>query len=144
MKHLFSANNTFKIIQFTDLHLGKHKHTTQDSDVIIEKDIISMIKSEKPQLIVFTGDTIDGEYCDDAKSVLKNFLKKINNLKTPWALVFGNHGETGNASKEELMKVLANFKYCLAKSGLKEVHGIGNYHVLIKDKDKKNKFSLFF
>lgn len=145
MKYLTSNNKNFKILQFTDLHLGKHKYTTQNSDIIIVKDILAMIKYEKPQLIVFTGDTIDGEYCTNAKSTFKNFFKKINNFKIPWAFVFGNHGETGNSSKEELMEACSTFKYCLSEPGPLNIHGVGNFHIPIRDiKNQKIKFSLFF
>lgn len=145
MRSLTSTNEDFKILQFTDLHLGKHKYMTKDSDIVITKNIVSMIKKEKPQLIVFTGDTIDGEYCNDAKSTFTNFFKKIDELKTHWAFVFGNHGETGNASKEELLEACSSFKYCLSEADPESVYGVANFHISIKDnKTKEDKFSLFF
>lgn len=145
MKYLTAIKNNFKILQFTDLHLGKHTYATKDSDTIIAKDIVPMIKDEKPQLIVFTGDTIDGEYCNDARFTFINFCKKIDELKIHWAFVFGNHNETGNASKEELLEACSPFKYCLSEEDPEGVHGVANFHISIKDKNtKEDKFSLFF
>lgn len=145
MEYVTSTNNNFKIIQFTDLHLGRHKDTTKNSDRIIIRDIVSMIKNERPQLIVFTGDTIDGEYCDNTKFTFTNFFKQINKLTIPWTFIFGNHDETGNSSKQELMEICSTYKYCLSESGPEDVHGVGNFHIQIKDrKTREDKFSLFF
>ena len=50
----------------------------------------------------------------------------------PYAAIFGNHDDEGDSSRDELMEVLTELPYSLAKPGLKGVDGVGNYVVLIE------------
>ena len=61
-------NNSFKIMQLTDIHLG-----VQVDNVKEMKFIRSFIEENKPDLIVITGDT----FLDANKSIVKFFFDKM-------------------------------------------------------------------
>ena len=72
----------FRIVQVTDLHFG-----LMTSQAMIDR-VAGLIKQEQPDLLVATGDTIDGTtgYEDNLKASLQN-------LKIPYGMiaVTGNH-----------------------------------------------------
>lgn len=74
--------NNYRILQISDLHsakFGKNQST-----------LIQAIKDNKPDLIVFTGDTIDGTRCD--LNNVEDLLKGIDGL-APIYSVTGNHDQ---------------------------------------------------
>ncbi|WP_026391509.1 metallophosphoesterase [Haploplasma modicum] len=77
--------DNLKILQLTDLHL------TYGFDYLDRKTyklIDTIIKQEKPDLIVFTGDLVMSIY---AKFLIKDFIKKIDKYNIPYTFTFGNH-----------------------------------------------------
>jgi predicted MPP superfamily phosphohydrolase len=77
--------DNLKILQLTDLHL------TYGFDYLDRKTyklIDTIIKQEKPDLIVFTGDLVMSIY---AKFLIKDFIKKIDKYNIPFTFTFGNH-----------------------------------------------------
>jgi predicted MPP superfamily phosphohydrolase len=72
----------FKIVQISDIHLG----------VIIGeerlKKIMDIVKREKPDLLVSTGDLVDGEMCN-----LEGLIKLLREINPPYGkfAVTGNH-----------------------------------------------------
>ena len=75
--------NNFKIVQFSDVHLGAYFKMDK-----LEK-IINMVKEEKPDLLVITGDLVDDE------SLLPEVLKRIEafaaTLSYKAYFCYGNH-----------------------------------------------------
>lgn len=83
---------------------------------------------EKPDLVVFTGDQLNGQGTSwDAMSVLTKIAKAVIQHKTPWAAVFGNHAEDDGTSKEAQIQLLKALPYNLVDRGPRDVHGVGNY-----------------
>lgn len=77
--------DNLKILQLTDLHL------TYGFDYLDRKTyklIDTIIKQEKPDLIVFTGDLVMSIY---AKFLIKDFIKKVDTYNIPFTFTFGNH-----------------------------------------------------
>lgn len=74
----------FKIVQITDLHykLGV-KASEQGLDCVKE-----MVETEKPDLVIVTGDII---YSAPADSTLSVVLKTFASLNVPFCMTFGNH-----------------------------------------------------
>ena len=60
------------------------------------------------------------------------FAELCIDRKTPFAVIFGNHDDEGDMSRQELMEFLTELPYCVAKPGLEEIDGIGNYVVAIE------------
>ncbi|MBE6157371.1 MAG: hypothetical protein E7160_01040 [Firmicutes bacterium] len=82
--------NGLKIIQFSDIHFG----TTIFNDEL--NNLVKLINSRKPDLVVFTGDLIDKEY----KLNSKEQEKIITSLKNIDASI-GKYAIYGDEDKEE-------------------------------------------
>lgn len=70
----------YKIIQISDYHNVKSNK--------LNKDLVSKIKAEKPDIIVITGDLIDARKTDE--EVALTFLEEIKDI-APCFYVLGNH-----------------------------------------------------
>lgn len=86
----------FKIVQFSDTHYGM---TTFNEEL---KNMVSMINSLKPDIVVFTGDLVDYNYNlkDEEKNDIINILSEIDVSLGVYA-VMGNHDQ--NASYEGIL-----------------------------------------
>lgn len=72
--------NNYKIVQLSDFHNTKSK--------TLKTDLVKEIETQKPNIIVLTGDFIDASKTDIDTSI--NFIKEINNI-APIYFVSGNH-----------------------------------------------------
>jgi len=81
-KNLPEAFKGFKIVQISDYHLGSWKDET------VVKKSIDLINSQKPDLILFTGDLVN----DKTKEAIP-YKTILNQLKAPYGVysVLGNH-----------------------------------------------------
>ena len=155
----FSDNGTFKILQVADLHysvsdgdcrdldpatLPSFLSTGLDSnpckgDVITSTLLSRTLSLEKPSLVVFTGDQLNGQTTSwDATSVLLKAIAQVVEAKIPWAMVFGNHDEqTTDLSKSEQMRVLTRLPYAMRdmEEGPQWVDGVGNFVAKVKSAD---------
>ncbi|HAB67493.1 MAG TPA: phosphoesterase, partial [Firmicutes bacterium] len=77
--------NNYKIIQISDFHNTKSKK--------LNNDLIKEIKSQKPNIIVITGDLIDAKKTDIDVAI--NFIKEINEI-APIYFITGNHENSTN------------------------------------------------
>ncbi len=158
-----TEDSYLKILQLTDLHFsGGFMAISKDGRAM--DDIKALVTSQKPDLIIVTGDAlypipVQGGSINNAHA-LKIFTQVMNSFKIPWAFVYGNHDTESFAthSKLEISKKLeenaynpAGGKYCLfiagpdfaAKKGGDKPQG--NYQILVKDSDTGNiKHSLIF
>ncbi|MFL0251534.1 metallophosphoesterase family protein [Clostridium neuense] len=117
----FRPDGTFKIIQFTDLHLSPKS----DSKTI--ELMNSILDSEKPDLVILTGDNVDGRYCNSSQAVkcISDISKPIESRKIHWAVTLGNHDtEHDGIERAEMMRLYSNYKYNVGK--------VGDYNILIK------------
>lgn len=120
------GKNDIKIMQLTDVHLS---YGFDALDKKTYKLINALVESEKPDVIVITGDLFMSVY---AKRILKKFIKFMETFKIPWAYTFGNH-EGEYHSMTEIVNVLlnANTKYLNYHYGPKlsddNTHGYSNY-----------------
>jgi hypothetical protein len=136
----FDSNGNFKIVQFTDLHEGP----TRDKTINLMNKILEY---EKPNLVVLTGDNIDGKCksADDVKKAITGISEPMEDKSIPWAVVFGNHDdEHFMMSKEKMMKLYMTFKCNISQKGYKPFNRIGNYNMLIESsKDKSTIFNIY-
>ena len=72
-------NTEFRILHISDLHC--------DKKIRNENKIVDIINSQKPDIIVFTGDTLN---TPDTLPVFKEVMKKLNASMGKYA-VYGNH-----------------------------------------------------
>ena len=79
----FDANGNFKIVQFTDIHEGPDRDKSID---LMNK----ILKYEKPNMVVLTGDNIDGK-CKtlaDVRNAINYIAEPMETRKIPWCYCF--------------------------------------------------------
>ncbi|KAF7356643.1 AIP3 domain-containing protein [Mycena venus] len=144
----FSRDGRFKILQIADLHYSTSAGVCKDtpaslsckggSDNLTTNSLIGAVLAiEKPDLVVFTGDQLNGQGTSwDPKSVLAKFSRAVADAGIPWAVVFGNHDEeTGYVAKDEQVRLMQALPYSLVEPGPKDVHGVGNYVLKVRSAD---------
>ena len=124
----FDNEGTFKIVQFTDLHWCDGKPEDLRTSELMEM----IINEEKPDFVVFTGDTVYGE---ENEKYLEKALEPVNNAGIPWAAVFGNHDTEWGSGKEALLRVQKKNPLCLTQAGDPNISGLGNFYLSIHGKD---------
>ncbi|KAK1221102.1 Phosphatase dcr2 [Marasmius sp. AFHP31] len=151
----FSREGKFKIMQIADLHYSVSVGECRDvrfspcsaSDNLTGTLLANMLDAERPDLVVFTGDQLNGQDTSwDPKSVLAKFAKVVTDRQIPWAAVFGNHDSENGATREEQVKLMQGLPYSLVESGPKDVHGVGNYVLKVRSADpsKTHILTLYF
>lgn len=140
------ANGKFKILQISDLHLSTGPgicrepeppspseagggHCEADPRTLAFVNLV--LDSEQPDLVVLSGDQVNGETAPDAQSALFKFAAIATKRKLPYTTIFGNHDDEGSLSREALMQVTHNLPYSLSEPGLSYLDGVGNYVVEI-------------
>ncbi|TFK29749.1 phosphatase DCR2 [Coprinopsis marcescibilis] len=151
----FSRDGKFKIMQVADLHYSVSQGLCRDTDLspceasdnLTNTLIGRMLDAEKPDLVVFTGDQLNGQGTSwDAKSVLAKFSKAAAERKIPWATVFGNHDDNDGVPREAQIAWLESMPYSLVQRGPKDIHGVGNYVLKVRSADasKTHLLTLYF
>ena len=96
-------NNTFKIVQFTDIHFGNLPH--HEDDIKTFSLIDKVLRDEKPDLIVHTGDIMWSEGVKDSDKVFQIVMEYFNKYNTPLAITFGNHDSEEGITRSELREI---------------------------------------
>ncbi|MCF0166395.1 MAG: metallophosphoesterase family protein [Bacteroidales bacterium] len=132
----YREDGTFKIVQFTDLHLvrnmEKNRRCLSNLDYVMEQ--------EKPDLIVITGDLI---FDSHPKQILDSLAVVLRKYDTPYAIVFGNHDCEQGLGNEELLKHISKESLCLSRSTI-GVSGDPNFDLVVKDAKGKPSWVLYF
>ena len=81
----FNENGKFKIAQFTDTHLGYNNRESYDKTIDM---VVSIVKTEKPDLVVFTGDIVTSA---PMKEGIDNLIAPLDELGIPTLYLLGNH-----------------------------------------------------
>src|SRR2546429_2843551 len=115
----FRSDGTFTIAQITDLHWtigGEADQRTNELTALV-------LDAERPDLVVLTGDIIDGKGCPDPAESWRQAVAPIVERGLPWAAGFGNHDDEGTLSRTELMEVQWALPGCLTAAELAEQPG---------------------
>lgn len=86
-------------MQIADLHFsvssGKCRDTSKspcDGDPDTLALIAHALDAEKPDMVVFSGDQLNGQDTSyDAKSVIAKYAQPVIDRKIPWAMIFGEN-----------------------------------------------------
>lgn len=160
----FNSEGQFKILQVADMHFAQGAHSAcydvasshHCSDLNTTYFIERLLAVEKPDLVVFTGDNIDGSATDAMKSMDQAFSPVIA-AKIPWAAVLGNHDQESNLPRAKVMEYLTKMEHSMSemlnpsmesllgksvdRRAPIEVHGFGNYYLQVfggLDSDSSN------
>lgn len=96
----------FKIVQFTDLHYVVGNTKSQQALQCIRE----VVTDEKPDLVMVSGDII---YSNPGDTCLQAVLDQLNALKTPYALVLGNHDPEQRTPVTALYDRMQRQPYCV-------------------------------
>ncbi len=132
----FNAYGEFKIAQFTDTHVD----LTDNTNVEVYNIIETVIKIEKPDLAVLTGDIVTQ---DDPQEAYLRFDDVFSEAGVPWVMVFGNHESEHNFSRKELADFLQQLPFCLNRDQ-GETKGNSNFILPVSGKNKKVDALLYF
>lgn len=125
----FDTLGNFKIVQFADIQEGP------DTDPRTLELMNRILDKEKPNLVVLTGDNIDGKCktTKDVKKAITNIAGPMEERYIPWSIVFGNHDDEHLVmNKEQMMDFYMTFNYNISQIGFKTGNRIGNYNLLIQ------------
>jgi 3',5'-cyclic AMP phosphodiesterase CpdA len=154
----FSRDGRFKIMQIADLHFSVGAGPCRDpsspcnggayayTEALVER----ALDEEKPDLVVFTGDQLNGQGTSwDATSVLARFAAPVISRRIPWAAVFGNHDDEdarGSGFRRDQVRLMQGLPYSLVQAGPEDIHGVGNYVLKVSSADasKMHLLTLYF
>lgn len=138
--YTFVTDDDFKIMHLTDIHIGGGFLSIKKDNMALNA-VAAMVKEEKPDLVVVTGDIAypvpfqSGTFNNKKSAEL--FADLMEQLGVYWCLAFGNHDTEAYSyySREEIAEVYEGEKYehCLFQSGDENVDGVGNYIINIKN-----------
>lgn len=98
-----SLDHEIRILQVTDLHLGKEGFWKQDLTTF--KRIKKLVAMHNPHLIAITGDLFTG--ARPCGSLLVAFaVQYFDSLERPWLLVFGNHDPEGGFGRDQIYQIV--------------------------------------
>lgn len=123
----------FKILQFTDLHYidTEEFQEKNDSTLFLMK---TLIKEEKPDLVIITGDIVVSKPSGKA---WKKVVQPMTELNVPFAVTFGNHDTETDQTTREILKNLMQNPLNVTINEDKSLSGSGNCSLVIKSSDNE-------
>lgn len=115
----------FRIVQFTDIHFQYNSYRSDSALVLMKK----VIESERPDLIVLTGDIVCSKNTGEAWLKL---TKVLVDAGIPWAVTFGNHDREYELTNKQILETIQALPYCVTVDGPPGVAGTGNNILEIK------------
>lgn len=150
----FGEDGKFKIMQMSDIQdvISASKPTLNQKTVNLMN---AALDSEKPDLVVITGDQIGGNMNgEQLQSLMDQIAKPFEDRKIPWLVTFGNHDEDATTALNEgwnkinQLSYYRTFKYNINRASMSGVQGytkngkntigVGDMYQLIYDKEGKN------
>ncbi len=125
------SDNGLKVLQLTDIHIGGGWISTKKDQMALNA-VAAMIKAEKPDFVIVTGDIafpvpyIAGTL--NNKSGAKIFAELMETLGVYWTVTYGNHDTEAYSyfDREEITDFYEKYPHCLMRDGAKDVDGYGN------------------
>ncbi|KAI1262116.1 calcineurin-like phosphoesterase [Xylariaceae sp. FL1019] len=150
-------NGRFKIMQLADLHLSTGLGHCRDpvpdeydggpceADPRTLDFVVKMIEEEKPDLVVLSGDQVNGETAPDAQTAIFKYAQILIRHKIPYVSIFGNHDDEGSMSRAGQMALIEQLPYSLSRAGPEDIAGVGNYYleVLAQGNSKHSALTLY-
>lgn len=120
----------FVILNITDTHFADYDYRAFTA-FEVEMNVKRLVNQVKPDLITVSGDLV----CTDSTVyAIKRITDLFDSFKIPWAPIFGNHDDEGNADLNYLADIMMSSEYCVMKKGDPEM-GVGNYIINIKEEN---------
>jgi hypothetical protein len=134
---VFETDGDFKVMQITDAHIGGGVLSRNEDKKAINA-IAAMIATEKPDLVISTGD-MSSAYPNSGtlsnKYAHSYFIRLMENLGVYWTVTLGNHdSEIYNSQTREEVGAMydhSKLEYCLFSAGPEDVDGVGNHTIAV-------------
>lgn len=125
------SDKELKVLQLTDIHLGGGWMST-DNDAMSMNAVAAIIKAEKPDLVVFSGDMAypvpfqGGTF--NNKSGAKMLAELMETLGVYWTATYGNHDTEAYSyfNREKITEFYSSYPHSLMRKGAEGVDGYGN------------------
>ena len=118
----FNTAGELKIAQFTDMHLGNDV----EKNGIVLRMICEILDSEKPDLVIFTG---DNTVTDDVQKVWNPIISELSARNVFWTAVLGNHDDEHAVKRKDIIDYLRKQPYCIMQNSDEEA-SLGGDHVI--------------
>ncbi|KAI0007729.1 calcineurin-like phosphoesterase [Xylariaceae sp. FL0662B] len=134
-------NGKFKIMQLADLHLSTGVGHCRDAipdeyeggpcmaDPRTLDFVSKLLDDEKPDLVVLSGDQVNGDTAPDAQSAIFKYAQLLIKRKIPYVSIFGNHDDEKSLSRYGQMALIEQLPYSLSVAGPDDIDGVGNYYI---------------
>ena len=136
------SDKGLKVMQLTDVHIGGGWMSIK-KDAMAINTVATMIRVEKPDFVVVTGDISypvpfqAGTF--NNKSGAKIFAELMETLGVYWTLAYGNHDTEAYSyyTREQLTDFYRSeqYRHCLLQPGPEDVDGVGNQVINIVNSD---------
>ena len=136
----FVTDRELKILHMTDVHFGGGWMSFNKDRMSINA-VATMIQTEKPDLVVVTGDIAypvlfqAGTFNNKTSAMM--FITLMEQLEVPWTVTFGNHDTESYSyyNREKVSGFYADesLKYCLFSKGPEDIDGYGNHVIHVKN-----------
>ncbi|KAI0999624.1 hypothetical protein K3495_g8572 [Podosphaera aphanis] len=138
-----NEHGRFKIMQAADLHLSTGTGKCRDAqppetaakceaDPRTMEFVEKLLETERPDLVVLSGDQVNGETAGDAQSAIFKYAAPLIERKIPFATIFGNHDDEGSLPRNMQMAIVESLPYSLSIAGPSDVDGVGNYYLEVQ------------
>ncbi|MCF0176877.1 MAG: metallophosphoesterase family protein, partial [Bacteroidales bacterium] len=104
----FRQDGTFRIVQITDTHFSTN--SSEENRSFVLGRLSDVIDTEKPDLIIFTGDNVTS---GNLKEMWESILKMLAPKGIPFACVYGNHDREEQLSDLDLPQCFVNDPLCI-------------------------------
>lgn len=131
--------SSIKMVIFSDIHFLDRKYEwsgnrklTEYSKILVDKTINTVDNTIKPDVCIHLGDLIQDtkNHEDDLKN-LKTIWNQLQNFKTPFYTLIGNHDLKMMTSRNEVLKILDYEKGSFSVN-------INGYHLILLGTDVNN------
>ncbi|MEG0292900.1 metallophosphoesterase family protein [Enterococcus sp.] len=110
---MIAKNKEFKILQFTDIHIGEAPFNAEDMKTF--EMIDQTLKETDADLICITGDLIWSHGVNSPTKGLKALAEVFNKYDLPIAITYGNHDSEETINRQDLHKIETEYFKNIAK-----------------------------
>lgn len=102
----FRDDGTFRIAQFTDMHLDPSKPRRLAESEKTFARLERVLTSERPDLVVFTGDVVTGA---PTEGMWRRLLDAVERHGIPFCVVLGNHDAEQDLARTEIARIVTSY-----------------------------------
>lgn len=135
-KLFFRDEGSFKLLQLTDIHFTADDETDHKTIRLMRE----LIRAEKPDFIMTTGDTV---YGDRNLEYLEKALEPVLESGIPWGYAFGNHDVEFASNRRELFERVTGLPGCMSYHDPASADGVGNCHLELCNRSGAPEWLLF-